>query len=114
MMPNLYVRALGTRELIETIEVTQVSQVQKVMLGILRNMNMDRYYLDDSEFGEQERPKHWIPKLIPLSLWRREDDGKWEVGFWDGNTWENDGSAPMTAAEAQKRAAWLNEQEPKP
>jgi len=52
--------------------------------------------------GPPEGPK-WIPKLIHA--------GAWSVGYYEGDAWEEDGG-PFTYAEAQKRAAWLNEQEP--
>lgn len=50
-MPNLYVRDFKTRSLIHTINVTGKSwnQVEKIELGMLRNMDTEKYFIDDDE-----------------------------------------------------------------
>jgi len=50
----LYVRNLETNEIVDSIEIKNLSEdhVEKVMRGLLRNMNTDRYFVDDSEVDE--------------------------------------------------------------
>ncbi len=55
-MKKLYVRALDTREIVHTVEVHNTTQVERVMLGMLRNMDTDRFFIDDSEFDEEKKP----------------------------------------------------------
>lgn len=52
-MPNLYVRKLSTREIVDTIHLSSHNQRQaeKVLRGLLMQMNTDEYYVDDSEIG---------------------------------------------------------------
>lgn len=48
---NLYIRDFATRSVIDTVDVTGRSerQVEKIMMGMLINMNTDEYFVDDSE-----------------------------------------------------------------
>ena len=50
-LPNIYVRRFGTREIVSTIPVTQLTErhLEKCVLGLLRNMNTDDYFVDDDE-----------------------------------------------------------------
>lgn len=50
-MANIYVRELSTDKVIHTVDVGNkpVDKIEKVMMGMLRNMDTDRYYIDDSE-----------------------------------------------------------------
>ena len=50
VIAHLYVRRLDTRECVNTIDLhtTDSRYVEKVMLGMLRNMSPD-YFIDDSE-----------------------------------------------------------------
>lgn len=54
-MADLIIRRLDTREEIHRVHVENTGQVQKVMLGMLRNMNTKEYFIDDSEFGEPQK-----------------------------------------------------------
>jgi hypothetical protein len=48
---HLYVRRLDTRKIVKTLDVTGYSenQVDRIVMGLLRNMNRDEYFVDDSE-----------------------------------------------------------------
>lgn len=59
---NLYVRDFATRSIVDTLDVTGRSerQIEKIMLGMLHQMNTDDYFIDDSECifpDEEEQPK---------------------------------------------------------
>jgi len=47
----LRVRSFDTRDIISSVGLTNLrhSHVEKVMMGMLRNMNTDDYFIDDSE-----------------------------------------------------------------
>jgi len=47
----LRVRSFDTREIVHSVGLTNIgrSYVEKVMMGMLRNMNTDKYFVDDSE-----------------------------------------------------------------
>ena len=47
----LFVRDIETREIVHTVEVTGRSEnmVEKVMRGMLINMNTDKFFIDDSK-----------------------------------------------------------------
>ena len=49
-VPSLFVRRNSTDEIISIIPVRRVNQVEDTMKGLLRNMDVARYYIDDSEF----------------------------------------------------------------
>ena len=51
LMANLYVRRLDTQEIVSTIALrrTDSRYVEKVMAGMLINMDTDTYFIDDSE-----------------------------------------------------------------
>ena len=61
-MADLVVRRLGTREEVSRVTVTSRTQrhVERVMMGMLGNMDTDKFYVDDSEFDaiwqKQEAP----------------------------------------------------------
>ncbi len=50
-MPNVYIREITTREIVKTVEVKSPSPryVEKLVRGMLRNLNTDDYFVDDSE-----------------------------------------------------------------
>jgi len=47
----LRVRSFDTREIVHSVGVEpyNLRHVEKVMMGMLRNMNTDKYFIDDSE-----------------------------------------------------------------
>jgi len=47
----LRVRSLETREIISSVGLSDLrdSHVERVMMGMLRNMNTDKYFVDDSK-----------------------------------------------------------------
>ena len=53
-MPNLYVKNMEG-ETVKTIPVTGGSRkAEKVLRGLLINMDRDRFYVDDSEFDDSD------------------------------------------------------------
>jgi len=50
MKKELLVRELGTDRIIHRVDVSTKSNsvIEKVMLGMLRNMDTDKYYIDDT------------------------------------------------------------------
>lgn len=50
--PNVHVRSLDTREIVHSFECRYLrssSQYDRMLLGLMRNMDLDRFYVDDSE-----------------------------------------------------------------
>jgi len=49
----LRVKKLETNEEVHKVEITNPTQrkVERVMLGMLQNMNTDNYYIDDDDFN---------------------------------------------------------------
>jgi len=60
-MKNLYVRDLVTREIVNTVPVSNPSptSLQKIIRGMLINMNTDKYFVDDSEFDKPSGSSGW-------------------------------------------------------
>lgn len=57
---NVYVRKLGSREIVSTVEVKlpiSERQHEHLLMGMLRNMNRDGYYVDDGELDKAVRIK---------------------------------------------------------
>ena len=52
---NVYVRELGTRKIVRTIEIISPNSAEKVVLGLLRNMNTDKFYVDDDEIYKESK-----------------------------------------------------------
>jgi hypothetical protein len=55
---NVYVRKLGTREIVKTIEVKlpiSEGQHERLLMGMLRNMNTEGYFVDDGELDKAAR-----------------------------------------------------------
>lgn len=52
-MPNLYIRKLGTGEIVHTTHLSNPDprHAEKVLRGMLMRINTDEYYVDDSEIG---------------------------------------------------------------
>jgi hypothetical protein len=48
---SLHVKKIGTDEVVHSVEV-KGSNHEKVMRGMMINMDADRFYVDDSEFDE--------------------------------------------------------------
>ena len=55
-MKKLYVRDFETRSVIKEIPISNTSarHVERVMMGLLRNMDTDRFFIDDSEMEEAD------------------------------------------------------------
>lgn len=53
----LRVKKLYTNEIVHSVGLQQINQnyVEKVMRGMLINMNKDDYYIDDSEVEEAQK-----------------------------------------------------------
>ena len=58
-MNKVYIRDFETRSVVKEIDVTDIagtSNYTRFELGLLRNMNLDKYYLDDTDYlKEQEK-----------------------------------------------------------
>ena len=56
MSINLYVKCIGTNVIIHTVAVSHPSarKVERVVRGMLINMNRDEFYIDDSEADDLE------------------------------------------------------------
>ena len=54
-MPDLVIRRMDGTE-VHRVPVSNPteSKVERVMLGLLRNMNTDEFFVDESEFDDQE------------------------------------------------------------
>lgn len=50
-LAHLHIKRMGTDETVKSIGLTSLSEryVEKVTMGLMRNMNLDSYYVDDSE-----------------------------------------------------------------
>ena len=48
---NIYVRRLDTREIVHTVPVkgANISRPDKIVAGMLINMDRERFFVDDSE-----------------------------------------------------------------
>lgn len=49
--PSIHIRRLTDREIVHSVPVHSTSErhVERVVSGMLRNLNRDEYYVDDSE-----------------------------------------------------------------
>jgi hypothetical protein len=50
----LIVRRLDDHTEVDRVRVQNVRTVERVMLGMLANMDLDVYYIDDAAFEDQE------------------------------------------------------------
>ena len=50
-MANVYIREIGTGEIVHTIETEHTSEryIEKIERGLLRQIDRDKYYVDTSE-----------------------------------------------------------------
>ena len=48
---KLHIRELSSRQIVHSFTVTGKSEraIEKIMLGLLRTMDTDKFYIDDSE-----------------------------------------------------------------
>ena len=55
---KLYVKRVADDEVVSTVDVTGRSetQIERIMSGMLRNMNTEEYYIDDAEIAFAEQP----------------------------------------------------------
>jgi hypothetical protein len=52
-MANVYVRDFKTRSIVDTIPTNKTgSALEKMLVGLMRNMDLDRFFVDDSECDE--------------------------------------------------------------
>ena len=60
-MNKVYVRDFETRSVIKEIDVSNIagtSNYDRFVSGLMHNMNLDKYFLDDDEYqSEQENKK---------------------------------------------------------
>ena len=57
-MNKVYVRDFETRGVIKEIDVSSVagtSNYDRFVMGLMRNMDLEKYYLDDNEYLEEQR-----------------------------------------------------------
>ncbi len=59
---KVYIRDFATRSVIKEIDVSNIagtSNYGRFVSGVMRNMNLDQYFLDDREYQEeQERSRN--------------------------------------------------------
>lgn len=56
-MTKVYVRDFEKREVVKEIDVTGIvgtSNYQRFLMGLMRNMDLDRYYVDEIEVDNLE------------------------------------------------------------
>ena len=56
-MNKVYVRDFETRSVIKEIDVTSVSgtsNYDRFVMGLMRNMDLDKYYLDDDDYLKEQ------------------------------------------------------------
>ncbi len=59
-MNKVYVRDFKTRSVVEEIDVTSVagtSNYNRFVMGLMRNMNLDDYFLDDEDYLKEQENK---------------------------------------------------------
>lgn len=54
-MKHLYVRRISDDEVVSRIEVRDEHRYERVMRGMLINMNTDEFYIDDSDFDTEQQ-----------------------------------------------------------
>ena len=56
-MNKVYVRDFETRSVIKEIDVSSVagtSNYNRFVMGLMRNMNLDKYFLDDEDYFNEQ------------------------------------------------------------
>jgi len=50
-MASLHIRDIVTRDIVHSVVLSNTSEryVERVLRGLLRNINVDKYFVDDSE-----------------------------------------------------------------
>ena len=59
-MNKVYVRDFKTRSVIREIDVNHIagtSNYNRFVSGLMRNMNLDEYFLDDTEYQKEQEKK---------------------------------------------------------
>ena len=57
-MDKVYVRDFATRSVIKEIDVSRVSgtsNYDRFVMGLMRNMDLDKYFLDDGEYQAKHK-----------------------------------------------------------
>ena len=60
-MNKVYVRDFETRSVVREINVSNIagtSNYDRFVMGLMRNMNLDKYFLDDSEYQKEQENKN--------------------------------------------------------
>ena len=60
-MTKVYIRDFETRSIVKEIDVTHIagtSNYDRFVMGLMHNMNLDKYFLDEDEYLKtQEEPE---------------------------------------------------------
>ncbi len=59
-MNKVYVRDFKTRSVVKEIDVSHVagtSNYDRFVMGLMRNMDLDKYFLDDDEYQKEQGVK---------------------------------------------------------
>ncbi len=59
-MNKVYIRDFATRRVVKEIDVSSVagtSNYNRFEMGLKRNMDLDKYFLDDEEYQKEQRGK---------------------------------------------------------
>ena len=66
-MNKVYVRDFETRSIIKEIDVSNVagtSNYDRFVMGLMRNMDLDKYYLDDDDYLAEQTERDAASKDI--------------------------------------------------
>ncbi len=56
-MNKVYVRDFATRSILKEIDVSDVagtSNYDRFVMGLMRNMDLDKYFLDDDDYQQEQ------------------------------------------------------------
>lgn len=59
-MNKVYIRDFATRSVVKEIDVSHVagtSNYDRFVMGLMRNMDLDKYFLDDDEYQKSKEVK---------------------------------------------------------
>ncbi len=60
-MNKVYIRDFKTRSVIKEIDVSNIagtSNYNRFVMGLMHNINLDKYFLDDSEYQAEQEGKY--------------------------------------------------------
>lgn len=67
---NVYIRKIGTREIVHAIPISSPPSDrfhERMMIGLLTNMDTEHFYADDSEVKTREQLAEEVSKALPAA-----------------------------------------------